>query len=94
MLFISIYPTLSVLVKLHEIWEDYFRIDLQMIAEGKLSNELHLNKTFKERRFLKMSPDQEEFKLQLYHFPKWLRYTFAAGNFIFILFFSETIKKV
>ena len=39
MLFIVVYPTLSVLSKLNDIWEDYFKMDLERMEQTK--NKLH-----------------------------------------------------
>ena len=33
MLLIMVYPTISILSKLYDVWEDYFRIDAQRIEE-------------------------------------------------------------
>eukprot|EP00505_MAST-04D_sp_SCG-Rhode-Island_P005068 Stramenopile-MAST_4_protein_5068 len=85
MLLIVVYPTLSLYSKLNDIWEDYFKMDLERIQETKKQQ----NSTRSRRRksILNLSHNRDTLNTQLEHFPKWLRYVFTVLNIGFVLFF-------
>ena len=84
MILIVVYPTLSLLSKLNDIWEDYFKIDLQRIDAAKKKQ-----KSISRRRksILNLSHNRDTLNTQLKYFPKWLRYGFTVLNIGFVLFF-------
>ena len=90
MLVIMIYPSLSLLSKLNDIWEDYFKMDLERIQETKKQQ----NSTRSRRRksILNLSHNRDTLNTQLEHFPKWLRYVFTALNIGFVLFFVSLVS--
>ena len=91
MLFIVMYPTISLYLKLHEIWKDYFRIDLERIQQTN-TNVTTKKKTFRRSSTLGMSHNREIITVQLNHFPKWLRYGFTLINIGFVLFFVSLMS--
>ena len=83
MLLIVVYPTVSLLSKLYEIWEDYFRIDEQRI------NKMEGLSAYRRRSSIfGLLENRKAVELQLKHYPKRLRYTFATLNASFLLFFA------
>ena len=85
MFVIMIYPTLSLLSKLNDIWEDYFKIDLQRIDEENRKKKSTGSR--RRRSILNLSQNKETLEIQLEYFPNWLRYTFTVLNVCFIVFF-------
>ena len=71
MLLIVVYPTLSVLTKLNDIWGDYFKMDLSVRTNRKTTTKLH---TLRKRMSSLGCPTMDILDMQLKHFPKWLRY--------------------
>ena len=90
MLFIVVYPTLSLYSKMNDIWEDYFKMDLERIEQPKKQQ----NSTRSRRRksILNLSHNRDALETQLKHFPKWLRYVFRVLNIGFVLFFDSLIS--
>ena len=90
MLLIVVYPTLSLYSKLNDIWEDYFKMDLERIEQTKKQQ----NSTRSRRRksILNLSHNRDTLETQLKHFPKWLRYVFTVLNIGFVLFFVSLIS--
>ena len=90
---IIVYPMLSLLSKLNDIWEDYFAMDLQRVEKRHRKN----TETFKKRgsrkrkSVLNLAHNRDVMEMQLDHFPKWLRYAFTILNISFILFFVSLI---
>ena len=79
MLLIVVYPTISILSKLYDVWEDYFEIDSQRMED--------LRKVRRRKSILGLSHNQEAFETQLKHYPNWLRYSFTVLNVGFLFFF-------
>eukprot|EP00944_MAST-04C_sp_MAST-4C-sp1_P002554 g2554.t1 len=79
MLLIMVYPTISILSKLYDVWEDYFAVDLQRMED--------LRKVRRRKSILGLSHNQEVLETQLKHYPNWLRYSFTVLNVVFLLFF-------
>ena len=79
---ISIYPTLSLLSKLNDIWEDYFNIDME---RAKLVKQKE--RTTRRTSIFKLSHNFEKYNTQLKNFPNRLRYIFTVLNMGFLLFF-------
>eukprot|EP00943_MAST-04B_sp_MAST-4B-sp1_P007571 g7571.t1 len=90
MLLIIVYPTLSLYLKLNDIWEDYFKMDLERIEQTKKQQ----NSTRSRRRksILHLSHNRDTLETQLKHFPMWLRYAFTVLNIGFVLFFVSLIS--
>jgi Leucine-rich repeat (LRR) protein len=84
------YPTLSLYSKLNDIWEDYFKIDLERIQEIKTKQ--NFTRSRRRQSILKLSHNRSTFEKQLEHFPKWLRYGFVLLNIGFLLFFVSLIS--
>ena len=85
MILIVVYPTLSLLSKLNDIWEDYFKIDLQRIEHiGKKHNS---TRSRRRKSILNLPQNKGTLSTQLKYFPKWLRYSFTILNIGFALFF-------
>ena len=74
-----VYPTISILSKLYDVWEDYFEIDSQRMED--------LRKVRRRKSILGLSHNQEVLETQLKHYPSWLRYSFTVLNVGFLLFF-------
>ena len=87
---ILVFPTLSLYLKLNDVWENYFMMDLQRIAHPKQ----HHNSTRSSRRgsILMLSHNRDILDMQLKHFPIWLRYAFLTLNIGFVLFFVSVIS--
>ncbi len=90
LLLIVVFPTVSLYSKLNDIWEDYFRMDLERIEQTKKQQ----NSTrFRMRKsILNLSHNRDTLNTQLIHFPKWLRYVFTLLNIGFVLFFVSLIS--
>ena len=91
MLLIVVYPTLSVLTKLNDIWGDYFKMDLERIEQTKKQQQ-NSTRSRKRMSILRMSHNREILNIQLKHFPKWLRYVFTVLNIGFVFFFVSLIS--
>ena len=90
MLLIGVYPTLSLYSKLNDIWEDYFKMDLERIEQTK--KQQNSTRTRKRKSILNLSHNRDTLETQLKHFPKWLRYVFTVLNIGFVLFFVSLIS--
>ena len=87
LIFILLFPTLSLLSKLHDVWEDYFKIDLQRFA-----GERHEARGSRKRNsVLGLAHNKAAFRAQLLNFPKWLRYSIIALNVGFCLAFASIV---
>jgi len=87
MLFVVVWPTLSSYSKLNDIWEDYFKMDLERIERTKKAT-----RSRRRKSILKLSHNRDTFNTQLEYFPKWLRYVFTALNIGFVLFFVSVVS--
>ena len=87
---ILIYPSLSVLAKFNEIWEDYLKIDLQRL-DAKNKNKKSTTVSRRRRSILNLSHNIETIEAQIKHFPVWLRCSFSALNLAFFMFFASLI---
>ena len=81
MLLITVYPSLSLLSKLYDIWEDYFNMDVERTKQQ--------GRTSRRMSVLKLSHNQKSRDMQLKYFPNWLRYSFTLLNLGFMLFFGS-----
>jgi len=86
MIFIMVYPVISVLSKLNDIWEDYFKMDLQRVINMK-NVENNTRSSRRRKSILKLSHNKEMIEMQLKYFPSWLRNSFVMLNICFVLFF-------
>ena len=73
------------LSKLNDIWEDYFKIDLQRIDAAKKKQKSRSSR--RRGSILNLSQNKETLSTQLKHFPNWMRYGFTVLNIGFVLFF-------
>jgi hypothetical protein len=89
MVSIVAYPSFSLQLKLNDIWEDYFGMDLERIKET--GNGRKKGGTFRRISILQLSHNRDTFETQLKHFPPWLRYSFETLNIGFLLFFASLI---
>jgi Leucine-rich repeat (LRR) protein len=80
---IVVYPTLSVLSKLNDIWEEYFNIEVERAKRQKMTQ-----RRSRRTSILNLSHNQKIYDMQLKHFPNWLRYSFTVLNIGFLLFFA------
>ena len=89
-IWIVIYPIFSTLLKLREIWEENFRVDLQRIDKNNTKGS---TKSSVRRRssILNLSENKEVHRVQLSHFPRCVRRLFVLINICFILFFVATV---
>jgi hypothetical protein len=85
---LTVYPTISLLLKLHDVWEEYLNINLQRI---KAENVRGKRMSRKRNSILKFSINRSTFQTQLDHFPNWARYSFSFINACFLLFFGGLI---
>ena len=94
MLFIVVYPTLSLFSKLEELWRDYFIMDLERIQIGNLSQNTNQTSVRASRRksILNLSHHHDSLTMQLKYFPKCLRYFFIVINIGFLVFFISLIS--
>jgi F0F1-type ATP synthase delta subunit len=90
MLFIVVYPTLSLYSKLNDIWEDYFKMDLERIEQTK--KQKNSTRSSRRKSILNLSHNRDTLETQLKHFPKWLRYIFTVLNIGFVLFFVSLVS--
>eukprot|EP00944_MAST-04C_sp_MAST-4C-sp1_P015775 g15775.t1 len=72
------YPSISMLSKLSEVWEDFFRTDISRLKTRRIR---------RRKSILGLSHNQEVLETQLKHYPNWLRYSFTVLNVGFLLFF-------
>jgi hypothetical protein len=86
LLIIAVYPTLSALSKLNDLWEDYFKMDL-----GRIKNATSARSSRKRFSVLNLTQNRRILEMQLKHFPNWLRKSFVVANSIFVLFFASVI---
>ena len=86
LIFIMVYPVISVLSKLNDIWEDYFKMDLQRVINMK-NVENNTRSSRRRKSILKLSHNKEMIEMQLKYFPNWLRNSFVMLNICFVLFF-------
>eukprot|EP00944_MAST-04C_sp_MAST-4C-sp1_P015100 g15100.t1 len=91
MLLIVVYPTLSVLTKLNDIWGDYFKMDLERIEQTKKQQQ-STTRSSGRMSILRLPHNREILHMQLKHFPKWLRYVFTVFNIGFVFFFVSLIS--
>ena len=85
MILVVVLPTLSLYLKLNDIWEIYFEMDLERIQETK--NQQNATRYRRRKSILNLSHNRDVLNMQLEHFPKWLRYVFTVLNICFVLFF-------
>jgi len=90
MLVIVGYPTLSLLSKLNDIWEDYFKMDLERMEQT--TKQQNSTRSRRRKSILNLSHNRDTLETQLKHFPKWLRYVFTVLNIGFVLFFVSLIS--
>ena len=88
LLLMMVYPTLSLLSKLNDIWEDYFKMDLQRIDKKRMKAK---KRSSRRSSILNLSINKTALETQLKYFPGWLRYSFTGLNVAFALFFSGLI---
>jgi len=90
---ITVYPMLSLVSKLNDIWEDYFTMDLQRMEKRneKITETFRKRGSRKRKSVLNLAHNRDVMKMQLDHFPKWLRYAFTILNICFVLFFLSLI---
>jgi hypothetical protein len=86
MLFIMVYPSLSLLSKLNDVWEDYFNMDLQRVKQQRKTG-----RRSRRMSILNLSRNQETFDRQLKHFPQWMRCIFLVLNVGFVLFLASIV---
>jgi Leucine-rich repeat (LRR) protein len=88
MITVVVFPTLSVLSKLNDIWEDYFKMDLQRIdAANAKHNKIRRIRSRRRNSILNLSQNRETLSTQLKYFPNWLRYGITMINIGFFIFF-------
>ena len=86
MLLVVMYPTISILSKLNDVWEDYFYMDLE-----RMKRTINTRRNSRRLSILNLPHNRDTLTTQLQHFPKWLRYGFTVVNVGFVLFFGSII---
>ena len=87
MVAVVVFPTLSVLSKLNDIWEDYFKIDQQRFDAANRNKKSSVRRSRSRSSIFKLSQNKATLSTQLEYFPNWLRYSFTILNIGFFLFF-------
>ena len=83
-------PTVGVLSKTMDIWEDLFRLDMHRFQQR---NAVGRKSSIRSSRLsiLYLPENKLVFETQLGHFPKCLRYGFAVINVAFVLYVSVVV---
>eukprot|EP00505_MAST-04D_sp_SCG-Rhode-Island_P001463 Stramenopile-MAST_4_protein_1463 len=83
-------PTVGVLSKTMDIWEDLFRLDMHRFQQR---NAVGRKSSIRSSRLsiLYLPENKLVFETQLDHFPKCLRYSFAVINVAFVLYVSVVV---
>ena len=82
MVAVVVFPTLSVLSKLNDIWEDYFKIDQQRIDAANRKQNSSVRSSRRRSSILNLSQNKAMLSTQLKYFPNGLRYCFTILNII------------
>ena len=90
MRFITLYPSFSLLLKLNDIWGDYFKIDLERLRQTPGESRTR-ERSHRRSSILRLSVHKDLIQTQLNHFPNWMRYGFACLNLGFLLFFISIV---
>ena len=77
MIQLTAFPTISLLLKANDIWEDVFHVDEQRVIGTWRSH--------RRKSILGLSENSQVFSKQLKHFPRWLRVCFTALSGVFVL---------
>eukprot|EP00505_MAST-04D_sp_SCG-Rhode-Island_P001264 Stramenopile-MAST_4_protein_1264 len=77
MIQLAAFPTISLLLKANDIWEDVFHVDEQRVMGTRRSH--------RRKSILGLSENSQVFSKQLKHFPRWLRVCFTALSGVFVL---------
>ena len=80
------FPTISLLLKANDVWEDVFHVDKQRVVGTQRS--------YRRKSILGLSDNSQVWSNQLKHFPRWLRVCFTVlnGVFAFVLIAMMSIQ--
>ena len=81
-------PTLFLLSKANDVWEDVFKIDAQRIDANRVEIK---RRSSKRNSIFQLAENIEVMQKQVNHFPNWLRTVFAICNVGFIAFYGAII---
>ena len=81
-------PTLFLLSKANDVWEDVFKIDAQRIDANRVEIK---RRSSKRNSIFQLAENIEVMQKQVNHFPNWLRAVFAICNVVFIAFYGAII---
>ena len=78
---LTAFPTISLLLKANDVWEDIFHVDKQRVV----GTQSHGGQIGHRKSILGLAENSQVLSTQLKHFPRWLRLWFTALNGVFAL---------